>query len=76
MLIVGHIREAEYPEWLANVALEPKLPTYHMCVDYMDLNKACPIDPFPLPSSGQIVDEARWCKLLSFVDIDAFKGCH
>lgn len=74
LLAVGHIREVEYLEWLANVVLAPKPLTFRMCVDYTDLNKACPMDPFPLPSPDQMVDETSGCELLSFVD--AFKGYH
>lgn len=74
LLSVGHIREVEYPEWLANVVLAPKPPTFRMCVDHTDLNKACPMDPFSLPSSDQMVDEMSRCELLSFMD--AFKGYH
>ncbi|XP_019189993.1 PREDICTED: uncharacterized protein LOC109184447 [Ipomoea nil] len=50
LLEIGHIREVIYPTWLANVVLAPKPPTWRMCVDYTDLNKACPMDPFPLPN--------------------------
>ncbi|VFQ94247.1 unnamed protein product [Cuscuta campestris] len=55
LLSVGHIREVKYPDWLANVVLAPKGDTWRMCVDYTDLNKACPMDSYPLPSPDQIV---------------------
>ena len=29
---------------------------WHVCVDFMDLNKAYPKDPFPLPRIDQLVD--------------------
>ncbi|VFQ99526.1 unnamed protein product [Cuscuta campestris] len=74
LLEVGHIREVNYPEWLANVVLAPKGDTWRMCVDYTDLNKACPMDSYPLPSPDQMVDETAGCELLSFMD--AFKGYH
>ncbi|XP_019181983.1 PREDICTED: uncharacterized protein LOC109177136 [Ipomoea nil] len=45
-----------------------------MCVDYTDLNKACPMDPFPLPNIDQLVDETAGCALMSF--LDAFRGYH
>lgn len=45
-----------------------------MCVDYTDLNKAYPKDPFPLPRIDQLVDETAGCDLLSFMD--AFRGYH
>ena len=43
-----------------------------MCVDFTDLNKACPKDSYPLPSIDALVDSATGCKLLSF--LDAFSG--
>ena len=39
-----------------------------MCVDFTDLNKACPKDSYPLPSIDALVDSAARCKLLSFLD--------
>ncbi|XP_019189544.1 PREDICTED: uncharacterized protein LOC109183972 [Ipomoea nil] len=74
LLAAGHIREVKYPEWLANVVLVPKPPVWRMCVDYTDLNKACPKDPFPLPWIDQLVDETAGSALLSFMD--AFRGYH
>ena len=44
------IREVHYPEWLTNVVLVKKANgKWRMCVDFTDLNKACPKDSFPLP---------------------------
>lgn len=74
VLVLRHVREVEYLEWLANVRLVPKPPIWHMCVDYTDLNKACPMDPFPLPMIELLVDEMVGCALLSFMD--AFRGYH
>jgi hypothetical protein len=45
-----------------------------MCVDYTNLNKACPKDPFPLPRIDQIVDFTSGCGILSF--LDAYSGYH
>ena len=46
----GHIREIQYPEWLANVVLVKKTNgKWRMCVDFTYLNKACPKDSYPLP---------------------------
>ena len=51
----GAIREVRYPEWLANPVLVPKKGgKERMCVDFTNLNKACPQDPFPLPRIDQI----------------------
>ena len=45
---------------------------WRMCVDFIDLNKTCPKDSFPLPRIDQLVDLTAGHKLLSFVD--AFSG--
>ena len=45
-----------------------------MCVDYTDLNKACPADPFALPRIDQIIDATAGCARLSF--LDAYSGYH
>ena len=43
-----------------------------MCVDFTDLNKACPKDSYPLPRIDQLVDSTAGHKLLCFMD--AFLG--
>ena len=45
---------------------------WRMCVDFMDLNKACPKDSFPLPRIDQLVDSTAGHKLLTFMN--AFSG--
>ena len=45
-----------------------------MCVDYTDLNKHCPKDPFPLPRIDQIIDSMAGCVQLSF--LDCYSGYH
>src|SRR5436190_21271682 len=45
-----------------------------MCVDYTDLNKACPKDPFGLPCIDQVVDSTVGSKLLCC--LDAYSGYH
>jgi hypothetical protein len=61
--------------WLANPVVIPKANgKLRMCIDYTNLNKACPKDPYPLPRIDQIVDSTSGCDLLSF--IDAYSGFH
>ncbi|RDX75752.1 hypothetical protein CR513_44333, partial [Mucuna pruriens] len=59
-----------YPTWLTNVVMVKK-PNgkWRMCTDYTDLNKACPKDPYPLPSIDQLVDGASSFALLSFRNV-------
>jgi hypothetical protein len=45
-----------------------------MCVDYTDLNKHCPKDPFGLPCIDQIIDSTAGSALLSF--LDCYSGYH
>ena len=45
---------------------------WRMCVDFMDLNRACPKDSYPLPRIDNLVDSTARHKLLSFMD--AFSG--
>ena len=43
-----------------------------MCMDFIDLNNACPKDSFPFPRIDQLVDSTADHELLTF--IDAFSG--
>ncbi|KAL0395001.1 UNVERIFIED_CONTAM: hypothetical protein Slati_4466300 [Sesamum latifolium] len=50
LLKLGYIREVHYPEWISNVVLVPKTGgKWRICIDFTDLNKACPKDSYPLP---------------------------
>ncbi|BBN68625.1 Disease resistance protein TIR-NBS-LRR class family [Prunus dulcis] len=54
---IRFIREVDYPTWLANVVMVRKpRKGWRMCVDYTNLNRACPKDSFPLPRIDQLVD--------------------
>ena len=47
---VGAIKEIYYPEWLANtVVIKKKNEKWRVYMDFTDLNKVCPNDPFPVP---------------------------
>nr|AAT75246.1 putative gag-pol precursor [Oryza sativa Japonica Group] len=55
LLAAGFIKEVLHPDWLANpVLVRKKTGQWRMCVDYTDLNKSCPKDPFGLPRIDQI----------------------
>jgi len=70
MLEAGFIWEVIHPEWLANPVVVPKANgKLRMCVDYTELNKACPKHPFPLPRIDQVADSTAGCDLLCFLDV-------
>ena len=63
------IKEVFYPEWLANsVVVKKKTRKWRVCVDFTDLNKACPKDPFPMPKIDQLVDATVGHPRMSFLD--------
>jgi hypothetical protein len=69
------IREVAHPTWIANPVVIPKANgSGCLCVDFTSLNKAYPMDPYPLPRIDQIVDSTAHCDLLCF--LDAFFSYH
>jgi hypothetical protein len=75
LLSAGVIREVKYPEWLANTVMVKKANgKWRMCIDFTDLNKACPKDEFPLPRIDSLVDAASSSELMSL--LDCYSGYH
>ena len=76
LLAAVFIKEVYHPEWLTNPVLVLKKDNneWRMCVDYTDLNKHCPKDPFGLPRIDQVIDSTAGCVLLSF--LDCYSGYH
>ena len=63
------IREVYYLDWLANVVMAKKANgNWRICVDFTDLNKACPNDSYSLPRIDQLVDLTAGHQLLNFMD--------
>jgi hypothetical protein len=59
LLAAGTIREAQFPNWVSNpVVVKKSNGSWRVCVDFTDLNKACPKDSFLLPRTDQLVDSA------------------
>ena len=56
------------------VVVPKKGGKWSVCVDYTDLNEACPKDSFPLPRIDRIVVTSTRQGMLSF--LDAFSGYH
>jgi hypothetical protein len=69
LLSANVIREVTYPEWLANTVMVKKANgKWRMCIDFTDLNKACPKDEFPLPRIDSLVDASASLELMSLLD--------
>ncbi|KAL5549472.1 hypothetical protein UlMin_004703 [Ulmus minor] len=49
-------------------AQKPKNGTIRCCIDYRDLNKACPKDEFPLPNIDTLIDATAGHEMFSFMD--------
>ena len=54
---VDFIRKVYYLDWLANVVMVKKANgKWRMCVDFTDLNKACPKDSYPFSRVDVLVN--------------------
>ena len=71
----GAIKEILYPKWLTNtMVVKKKNGKWRVCLDFTNLNKVCPKDPFPIPRIDQLVDATMGHPWMSF--LDAFQGYH
>jgi hypothetical protein len=69
------IREVQFTTWLTNIVMvRKKYEKWRMCINFTDLNKACPEDNFPLSRIDTLVDQAGKSEMLSFLDY--FSGYH
>ncbi|CAL8989853.1 unnamed protein product [Prunus brigantina] len=69
LIAAGFIREVQYPTWLSNIVpVLKRTGALRICVDYRDVNDACPKDEFPLPITELLVDATTGFGALSFMD--------
>ncbi|GJS65420.1 reverse transcriptase domain-containing protein [Tanacetum coccineum] len=75
LVAAGIMRELYYHEWLSNPVMVKKHDgSWRMCVDFTDLNKACPQDCYPLPKIDWKIESLCGYPLKCF--LDAYKGYH
>ncbi|GJV82399.1 reverse transcriptase domain-containing protein [Tanacetum coccineum] len=71
----GIMQEVYYHDWLSNPVMVKKSDgSWRMCVDFTDLNKACPQDCYPLPEIDWKVESLCGYPFKCF--LDAYKGYH
>ncbi|GKU89055.1 hypothetical protein SLEP1_g3247 [Rubroshorea leprosula] len=75
LLQAGSVRKVDYCEWVANPVLVKKANgKWRICIDYTNLNNACPKDCYPMPSFDKLVEAASGNERLSL--LDAYSGYH
>jgi hypothetical protein len=66
------IQQCQYAEWISNV-----VPVYKknrklcVCIDFRNLNKATPMDGYPMPIADLLIDAAAGHQIISFMDGNA-----
>jgi hypothetical protein len=56
-------------DWVSNlVQVNKKQGTIHVCVDYRDINKACPKENYPTHFIDQIIDDCVGSEIFSLID--------
>ncbi|KAL0325069.1 UNVERIFIED_CONTAM: hypothetical protein Sradi_5076200 [Sesamum radiatum] len=69
LINTGFIREVKYPMWISTIVpVRKKNGQIHICIDFRDLNKACPKDDFPLLIIELMVDATTRHETLSFIN--------
>jgi hypothetical protein len=69
LINVGSIYPVALIEWVSNpVSMNKKHGNIRVCMDFRDLNKACPKDKFPTPFIDHILDECMGSEVFSFID--------
>jgi len=65
----GFVRTEQHPDWVTNIILVPKKnEKIRICIDYRDLNVACPKDKFSLPITDVMIDNTCDFEKMSFMD--------
>jgi hypothetical protein len=59
-------------EWISNIVpVYKKNGKMRVCIDFRDLNRATPMDGYPMPVADLLVDAAAGHKVISFIDGNA-----
>ncbi|XP_019229834.1 PREDICTED: uncharacterized protein LOC109210816 [Nicotiana attenuata] len=69
LIEAGFVREVKYLTWISSIVpVRKKNGQIRVCVDFRDLNNACPKDEFPLPIPELMIDATTGHEAMSFMD--------
>jgi hypothetical protein len=72
LIDANFIRPCRYAEWISNIVpVYKKNGKMRVCIDFRDLNRATPIDGYPMLVADLLVDAAAGHKVISFMDGNA-----
>ena len=72
LLEAKFIRPCRYVEWISSVVpVYKKNGKLRVCIDFRDLDKATPLNGYPMPIADILVDAAAGHKVISFMDGNA-----
>jgi hypothetical protein len=73
LIDANFIRPCRYAEWISNIVpVYKKNGKMRVCIDLRDLNRATPMDGYPMPVADLLVDAAGGHKVISFMDGNAW----
>ena len=69
LLVTGMIKPIQHPRWLSYIMqVKNKNGQIRCCVEFRNLNRACPKDEFPQPNTDLLIDSAARNSMFSFMD--------
>jgi hypothetical protein len=69
LLEANFIRPCRYAEWISSIVpVYKKNGKMRVCIDFRDLNKATPMEGYPMPIVDLLVDAAAGYEVISFMD--------
>jgi hypothetical protein len=72
LIEANFIRPCRCAEWISNIVpVYKKNRKMRVCIDFRDLNRATPMDGYPMPVADLLVNSAAGHKVISFMDGNA-----
>jgi hypothetical protein len=72
LIDANFIPPCKYAEWISNIdPVYKKNGKMRVCIDFRDLNRATPMDGYPMSVADLLVDAAAGHKVISFMDDNA-----